>query len=433
MTHTIDLPSPSNELRVHSKNFRKQIVEVTRGVFVAIGYSASNVTLIQGRTGSIIVDTSANPVDAAAIVAAFGDRLVRPVHAIIYTHNHPDHSGGATVFAGDDAPEIWSHERLVTGEPELARGMRDGGDQFGIALPEDQFINAGIQRQYGRETPHTREGFLPPTRTFGGREHVLHIDGVDLHLLHTPGESEENTALWRPGPRVLLCGDDLYRSFPNLSPLRGVRLRPPEAWIASLDRMIALGPEHLVPGHMQPVHGTAEVTALLTIYRDAIRFVLEATVDGIRKGLTPDELVQQVRLPEEMARQPYLREYYGCVAWTVRGIYADRVGWFDGNPATMFPLAARARAERMEKMVGGRDTLLAHATEVLAQDDAQWAAELADLLLALDPACDQALCLKADALVLLAERQINAPARNYYLTVAATLRRRAGTEKPASC
>ncbi|MGE0798840.1 MAG: MBL fold metallo-hydrolase [Lautropia sp.] len=202
MAHHRYPASPSDELRAHSENFHRQVAQAANGVFVAIGYSASNVTLVRGRTGSIIVDTSANPIDAAAIVAAFGDRLVRPVHAIIYTHNHPDHSGGATIFADADAPQIWSHQRLVTAEPELARGMRDGGDQFGIGLPDDRFINAGIQRQYGRETPHTRQGFLLPTHTFSGSDHALTIDGIELRLLHTPGESEENTAVWMEGLRA---------------------------------------------------------------------------------------------------------------------------------------------------------------------------------------------------------------------------------------
>jgi len=166
------------QLRASSAEFRKEVIEVTAGVFVAVGYSASNVTLVQGEGGSIIIDTGANPVDARAIVEAFGDRMERPVQAIIYTHNHPDHSGGAEVFAGSDAPEIYSHQILVDARPELGRGPRGGGDAFGVCLPDDLFINAGTQLEYGRKTPHTREGFLPPTRTFSGKEEALEIAGV---------------------------------------------------------------------------------------------------------------------------------------------------------------------------------------------------------------------------------------------------------------
>jgi uncharacterized sulfatase len=127
---------------------------------VAVGYSASNVIVIQGNGGSIIVDTSTDPAAARAIKTAFGSLLSLPVRAIIYTHSHPDHTGGASVFAEDDHPEIYSHQRLLEAVPDIGRAARDGADQFGMALPDSQYINAGVQMEYGRVTPPTREGYL---------------------------------------------------------------------------------------------------------------------------------------------------------------------------------------------------------------------------------------------------------------------------------
>jgi alkyl sulfatase BDS1-like metallo-beta-lactamase superfamily hydrolase len=409
------------KLRAHSDEFRKDVIKVTDGVYVAVGFSDANSILIQGDGGSIIVDTTSDVTDASAVKAEFAKVSATPVRAIIYTHSHPDHTGGATVFAGNDHPEIYSHQLFVDRVPDVGRGGRDGGDPFGSSLPDSLFINAGTGMQFGRRPAPT--GYLPPTRTFSGDRLDVTIAGVRLQLLHTPGETPENIAVWLPDKRVLLPGDDFYKAFPNLYAIRGSRLRPVDQWVASLGKMLDLGAEDLVPGHTRPIIGSANVRAALTTYRDGIQSILNQTVEGMRKGERPDELVQHVKLPPALAESPYLQEFYGTVAWSVRAIYTDYVGWFDGNPAKLFPLPENDRAARIVELAGGRDQVLGRARRAMVNKDFQWAAELTDYALAIDGGNVEAKRLKATALAELGERQISAIARNYYLSAAQYLLR----------
>jgi alkyl sulfatase BDS1-like metallo-beta-lactamase superfamily hydrolase len=249
------------------------------------------------------------------------------------------------------------------------------------------------------------------------------VAGVRLQLLYTPGETADAISVWLPDARVLMTGDDFLRSFPNVSPIRGARMRSPDDWIASLAKMIALDPRAVVPSHSRPVLEHDAARAALTAYRDGIKSILDQTVAAMTRGERPDEMVQHVKLPPALAANPFLQEFYGAVEWTVRGIYADRVGWFDGNATNLFPLPEKQRAAKLVALIGGPDQVLARGRDALAGGDIFWAAELADYVLANDAANARAKRLKAQALVELGERQMNAIARNYYLSSAMYLLR----------
>ena len=410
------------DLKAHSAEFKREIIEVTKGVYVAIGYGLANSILLEGDDGVIIVDTMESAEAAAPVKAAFNRIFSKPVKAIIYTHYHPDHILGARVMAGNDKPDVYSYyttlyyiDRIVniTLETTYRRGMR----QFGTLLPKGGVINAGIG-PFLLVNDKTTPALIRPNKTFSNDRLELEIAGLKLVLVHAPGETPDQIFIWLPEKKVLLPADNFYKSFPNLYAIRGTAYRDVTQWVKSLDKMRALKPEYLVPHHTRPIRGAGKIYETLTNYRDAIQFVHDQTVRLMNLGYTPDEIVERVKLPTHLARLPYLHEYYGTVEWSVRAIFEGYLGWFGGNATDLFPLPLQERAKRFAQLAGGQDVLFKRAREALDKKDYQWTLELIDPYLQLNPESKEARNIKASALTALGERQIAATARNYYLTQA---------------
>lgn len=424
-TEIVDVGSHP-DLAAHSLEFKPEIIRVTDGVYVAVGYGLANSILLVGDDGVVIVDTLESAEAAAPVKKAFDEITTKPVKAIIYTHYHSDHTQGARVMAGDDHPEIYSHastlyyiKRIasITRETTYRRAVR----QFGTLLPPGGMINCGIGPQLKFDATSTI-ALLPPTRTFNGERLELEIAGMKLVLVHAPGETPDQIFIWMPEKKVLLPADNYYKSFPNLYAIRGTAYRDVTLWVNSLDKMRALRPEYLVPCHTRPLTGAARIYETLTNYRDAIQFVHDQTIRLMNLGLTPSQIVEQVKLPPHLARQPYLHEYYGTVQWSVRAIFDGYLGWFGGSATDLFPLTPAERARRFADLAGGKQALLDRARQAVAGQRYQWGLELTDQLLQLDFASEDVRNLKAVCLEALGGRQIAATARNYYLTRAMEVR-----------
>lgn len=408
------------DLAAHSAEFKQEVIKVTDGVFVAVGFGLANAVLLVGDDGVVIVDTMESAEAALPVKKAFNKITSKPVRGIIYTHFHSDHTGGAAVMAGYDDPEVYSHESTeyylnrianITRETTYRRAMR----QFGSLLPEGGVVNCGIGPELLFNEGSTI-GTLAPTRTFGAGPLEVEIAGIKLVLVHAPGETPDQIFIWLPQKRVLLPADNFYKSFPNLYAIRGTAYRDVTRWVESLDAMRNLKAEFLVPHHTRPITGADNIFTTLTNYRDAIQFVHDQTIRLMNRGLTPLEIVEQVKLPPHLARKPYLHEYYGTVPWSIRAIFDGYLGWFGGNATDLFPLSPDEKAKRFVDLAGSEQKLISHARKAVAEKDYQWALELTDQLLRINPESQEIRRLKAVALRSLGEKQIASTARNYYLT-----------------
>lgn len=418
--------APSVALAEHGKEFRQEIIEVTEGVHVAVGYGIANSILLEGDDGFIVVDTLESVEEARAMSAEFR-RIVgaKPLKAIIYTHNHPDHTFGAAGFIEPgEAPAIYAHEKVNEALDALITEFRPIINRrslrmYGYWLDGDAFGNLGIGPFLSLREGNTLS-IQRPTRTFRDRLEDT-VAGIHFELHYAPGETDDQLFVWLPEKKTLLPGDNFYKAFPNLYTIRGTPYRNPRKWADSLDRIRALRPAFLVPSHTRPLTGADAIHAVLTDYRDAIRYVYDQTVRGMNAGLTPDELAHAVRLPPHLAQSPYLQAFYGKPSWSARMIFGGSVGWFDGNPTSLEPLAPLDEAQRMARLAGGEGALGQALADAVAGQDWQWALQLSDYLLRLRPDDAAAREARVRALTALGEAEANPNARHYYLMSALEL------------
>ncbi len=423
---TLDVDMGVEALRAHSSEFsKKEVIEVTEGLHVAVGYGLANSILIEGEGGNIVVDTMGSLESAREVRAAFEKVSDAPIVAVIYTHFHPDHTLGAGAFVDDETVDVIAHEdtgpaiyKLVTVVRPIitTRSMR----MFGRYLGDASVYNNGIGPTLDIG-PERAFGIVPPGRTFSDRLE-LEIAGVPLLLEHAPGETDDQLFVWLPEHRAVLAGDNFYKAFPNLYTIRGTTYRDVMKWAESIDEMRAFEPDHLVPSHTRPISGADAVERALRDYRDAIQFVHDQTIRQMNLGKTPVEIAKVVELPKHLASSPYLQPLYGRVDWSIRSVYNGYLGWFDGNPTHLDPLTLAEEGARIAELAGGWDKLRVAARAAQEEGDHAWVLKLTDYLLAHDADDREAEKIRIETLKHLGTRAVNPNARHYYLTRALELR-----------
>lgn len=418
------------ELQAHPDYFAKEVVKLADNVYQAFGFAASNVYMLIGDEGIVIVDTTETTTAAENVLAEFRKITDLPVKTIILTHTHRDHVSGASVFAEGGSPEILasaaSSEDALLGDTTHPRALKAmqmrTKRQFGIGLSyPDEIIGIGVGPG-DRPLKGMGAGIMEPTRKIGGAGETITSCGLELQLVMAPGETPDHMVVWYADEKLLISGDNFYRSFPNLYAIRGTEYRDFDAWADTMDLLMSFEPEVLGPGHTKALFGAETIRASLTDYRDAIRHVVTATREGMDAGRTIDELAHSVKLPPELAEKPHLREYYGRVDFAVRAYFVGTVGWFDGNPTSLSPLDPTDEARRMVALIGGADAVKAAIDKARAEGAYQWALQLVDrLICAGDGDASESRKMKAEILREHAVAQINCPTRHYYIQSAIEL------------
>lgn len=369
---TVSIKSPTGDtLSLQQKSTQTEALKITDGIFQAIGFG--NSFLVVTDEGNVVIDTSL-PQNAAGhkkLLDAVSDKV--PEY-IIATHGHGDHVGGIPLWRGKDtnviaqenSVEFLNYQKRLSGFFALRNSAQFGLD---IARPDA-----------GAAHPGNYDADIPATILFDDK-YEFKLGGLSFVVSAAPAETLDALTVWIPEKKTVFVGDLIYESFPNIYTLRGTKPRWALDYVHSIDDVLALDAEIMIPSHGEAIKGSDAVRAALTKYRDAILYVHDATVAGMNAGKNVYSLMEEIKLPAELA----LPEQYGTVKWTVRGIYDGYAGWFDGNPSSILSIKPNASNISLVKMAGGPDAVVAEAEMLFGKGEDLSALALAESVLSADP------------------------------------------------
>ncbi|MGH6828989.1 MAG: alkyl/aryl-sulfatase [Rhizomicrobium sp.] len=414
------------------------LFKVTDGVYQVRGISVSAMTIVEGQTGIILVDTLASPGEArAALDLYFSYRPRKPVVAVIYSHDHSDHYGGASaVVSPADAASgkvkviapVGFMAALIE-EASVAANLAASRAQFqfGASLPvgERGTVDYGEGETVSRG-PRGAGPIISPNDIIRKPMETRTIDGVTFAFqLALDSEAPSEMFIYLPGSHVLDVGEDATHTLHNLLPIRGTFVRNALSWSDALNTALdRFGGDVriMINQHQWPVWGNARVRAALANHRDLYKYIHDQTVRMMNDGMEPREIAAALTMPPGLENDRSLRGYYGTLPQDAMAVYQRYLGWYDGNPANLDRLPPVEEAKKYVAYMGGADTAIARARDDFKAGNYRWVAEVMDQVVFADPSNKDARNLAADAFEHLGYLAEAAPWRNSYLLAAQRLR-----------
>jgi linear primary-alkylsulfatase len=411
------------------------LFELAPGLYQLRGFDLSNMHVIEGEEGIVVVDPLISAETAAAALALYRQhRGERPVTGLLYTHSHVDHFGGAKGVASEQeieerripvlAPAGFLRQAVSENVFAGTAMGRRAGYMYGALLergPEGQ-VGSGL----GQTTSLGTITLIPPTVEIGETGQEETVDGVRFSFQLTPGAEAPAAMNFHLSEAGALCvADNAVCSMHNILTPRGAVVRDARIWANHLDETIELfgaSSEVLFAGHNWPRWGRERIGEFLGKQRDLYAYLHNQTLRLLNKGHTGPEIAELIELPPSLAREWHCREYYGSISHNAKAIYQRYMGWFDGNPAHLWEHPPAEGARRYVDFMGGAEAVLEKARESFAAGDYRWVAEVVNHLVFAEPENRAARELQADALERLGFGAENATWRNFFLMGARELR-----------
>jgi alkyl sulfatase BDS1-like metallo-beta-lactamase superfamily hydrolase len=406
------------------------LFEVADGIYQVRGLDLSVMTIVEGDTGVLVIDPLISTECAAAALELYREhRGDRPVTGLLYTHSHVDHFGGARGVVGDGgvpvlAPAGFLHHAVSENVYAGGAMTRRATFMYGALLPKGPAgqVGAGL----GQTTSIGTVTLIPPTVeiTRTGQEEV--VDGIHMVFQLAPNtEAPAEMHFHFPERRAMCIAENATHNLHNILTLRGALVRDPHGWAHYLDEAIELFADRsdvMFAQHHWPRWGTDRIVDFLGTQRDLYGYIHDQALRLLNQGYVGTEIAERLELPPSLEQEWSCRGYYGSVNHNLKAVYQRYLGWYDGNPAHLWPHPPEAAGERYVALAGGAEVLLAHAREAFDRGDFRWVAEVVNHLVFAEPDNADAKELQARTLEQLAYGAENGTWRNVFLMGAHELR-----------
>jgi alkyl sulfatase BDS1-like metallo-beta-lactamase superfamily hydrolase len=416
-------------------NMNHGLFEVVPGVYQVRGLDIANMTLIEGDSGVIVVDTLTSIEGArAAMELYFQHRGKRPVAAVIFSHTHTDHWGGArgvlddATLAGGRVPIIAPNffmehavsENIIAGPAMLRRAQY----QFGPFLAKG--VRGQVDCGLGKSMAAGSVALLRPTDLIIATGDRRVIDGLEFEFQMAPNsEAPAEMHFFVPRYRLLNLAENCTHNFHNLLPFRGADVRDALAWSKYLGEALQMwgGKADAMCGqHHWPVWGHDRIDTMIRQQRDLYKFAHDQTIRLMNHGLTASEIAETIRLPKSLDAAWHGRGYYGHIRHNVKAIYQKYLGWYDANPVHLDPLPPVESGKKYVEYMGGAEVILDRARKDFAKGEFRFVAQAVSHLVFAEPDNQAARAVLADIFEQLGYAAESSTWRNAYLFGAQELR-----------
>ncbi|KAA8572569.1 hypothetical protein EYC84_003173 [Monilinia fructicola] len=400
---------------------------VVDGIYQIRGFDLANMTIVKipSTNGIIIIDCLTSVETARRAIDLYQEEHIEKhgqeaeIKALFYTHCHVDHFGGAVaivekakekgqtlrIFGPDGFLEHAVSENVYAGAAMARRSIYMYGE------PLDKSPTGQIGCGLGQGLSTGTSSLVAPTQYITENGDIVDgIDGLQIYCQLTPGtEAPAEVNFYFPYYKALCAAENATHTLHNIQTLRGAPVRDARSGRDTWTNQSLF---------------LAIMVQFLSEQRDYYAYLHNESLRQLNNGQTPLEIAENIIMPPTLSTKSNLRGYYGSISHNAKAVYDKYMGWFNGNPAHLWPLQPTDEATEFVTCMGGADAVLSLAQGYITNNNLRFAATLLDKLVFAtkssdDPDSDiakSAMSTLASVYTSLGYGSENGTWRNIYLT-----------------